>query len=77
MPLEYMCNKFECSVEDAVMVGDSKNDILAANALSMQSIAVNYGYNYGESIEVHNPTFVVDDFAKILDILAGNEDEKS
>ena len=69
MPLEYMCKKFACSVEESIMVGDSKNDILAANALGMQSIGVEYGYNYGESIEVHKPTFVVKDFAEILDIL--------
>ena len=73
-----MCEKFGCSVEESIMVGDSKNDILAANALEMHSIGVEYGYNYGESIKVHKPSFVVKDFAEIIDILDGDREvEKS
>ena len=51
------------------MVGDSKNDILAANACSMQSVGVTYGYNYGEDIEVYKPSMVIDDFGDILKFL--------
>ena len=65
-PLLHICKELGVDVLNAVMVGDSKNDILAANAANMQSIAVSYGYNYGEDISLHNPTMVVDDFADIL-----------
>ena len=51
------------------MIGDSKNDILAANAAEMDVVAVSYGYNYGEDISVYNPNVVVDDFAEILGFL--------
>jgi phosphoglycolate phosphatase len=51
------------------MVGDSKNDILAANACGMQSIGVTYGYNYGEDISVYKPDVIVDDFAEIMKFL--------
>ena len=66
MPLLHVCEKLNVGVEQCVMVGDSKNDILAANAAKMQSIGVSYGYNYGEDISVYNPNVVFDDFAEIL-----------
>jgi phosphoglycolate phosphatase len=66
LPLLHVCEKLGVSVEQCVMVGDSKNDILAANAAKMQSIGVSYGYNYGENIGFYNPDIVVNDFADIL-----------
>ena len=69
MPLLHVCESLGVSVEDSVMVGDSKNDILAANACGMDSVGVTYGYNYGEDIGVHKPTVVIDNFNKILEYL--------
>jgi len=66
-PLLHVCKEMGTSVERAVMVGDSKNDILAANAADMQSIAVSYGYNYGEDISLYEPDVIVNDFADILE----------
>ena len=66
MPLLHVCEKLSVSVEASVMVGDSKNDILAANACGMDSIGVTYGYNYGEDIGVHKPTIIIDDFGDLL-----------
>lgn len=68
-PLLYVCKSLDIDVKDSIMIGDSKNDILAANRCNMQSIGVNYGYNYGEDIKTHNPTVVVDDFKNILTVL--------
>ena len=68
-PLLYVCEKLGVSVEACVMVGDSKNDILAANACGMQSVGVTYGYNYGESISVYEPSMVIDDFSELLEAL--------
>jgi len=76
LPLLHVCEKLEVSIEDALMIGDSKNDILAANACDMESIGVRYGYNYGEKIEDYNPSFVVDDFKEILPLLAKNREPK-
>jgi phosphoglycolate phosphatase len=69
-PLLYACKKLESSVAHTVMVGDSKNDILAANACGMESVGVTYGYNYGEKIDKYGPTVVIDDFAMLLEVLA-------
>jgi len=69
MPLLHLCKMFELSEDEVVMVGDSKNDIEAANNAHMQSIAVTYGYNHGENIEVHNPTVIIDNFKDLLEVL--------
>ncbi|MBU1669166.1 phosphoglycolate phosphatase [bacterium] len=69
MPLLHVCEALNVTVEASVMVGDSKNDILAANACNMQSIGLSYGYNYGESINVHQPSVVFDNFADMLPTL--------
>ena len=68
-PLIYVCEKLNFSIEQSVMVGDSKNDILAASAANISSIAVNYGYNYGEDIAIYNPDCIIDSFDKIENIL--------
>ena len=68
-PLLYVCDKLGVTVDRCVMVGDSKNDILAANTAKMQSIGVSYGYNYGEDISVYNPNVVVNNFGDILKFL--------
>ena len=68
-PLIHSCRLFNVTVEQCVMVGDSKNDILAANACNMQSIGVTYGYNYGEDIGVYEPSLIIDDFADLLKFL--------
>ena len=69
LPLLYVTEKLNVSVDKSLMVGDSKNDILAANACNMQSIGLTYGYNYGENIATYNPSTVLDDFADILTTL--------
>lgn len=66
LPLLHVCEKLGVTVEQCVMVGDSKNDILAANAANMQSIGLTYGYNYGEDIGEHQPDVVFSNFADII-----------
>lgn len=65
-PLLHICKEADIAVEMALMIGDSKNDILAAKAAGIESIAVSYGYNYAEDISSYNPDATVDDFALIL-----------
>ncbi len=69
MPLLHVCTTLDITVEECVMVGDSKNDILAANACGMQSVGVTYGYNYGEDIGVYEPSIVIDDFSELVEAL--------
>ena len=66
MPLLHVCQELNLTVDQCVMVGDSKNDILAAKAAKMESIGLTYGYNYGEDIGLHGPEVVYDDFSDIV-----------
>ena len=69
LPLEHACQQFSVDTNQCVMIGDSKNDILAAKAARIQSIALTYGYNYGEDISKYQPEVVLDNFADLLQIL--------
>ncbi len=65
MPLQHACETLGVAPEHSVMVGDSKNDILAAKAAGMHCIGVGYGYNYDEHISVYDPDLVVEDFGTL------------
>lgn len=71
MPLIYACNKLNIAPTKAVMIGDSKNDILAARSAEMDSIGVTYGYNYEQHISLSKPTKVVDDMSELLTFFLG------
>ena len=66
LPLMHVCETLNIAKEQTVMIGDSKNDILAAQKAEISSIAVTYGYNYNEEISTYGPDRIVDNFADIL-----------
>ncbi|AWB66910.1 phosphoglycolate phosphatase [Saccharobesus litoralis] len=68
--LHWLANKFQVTAQEMLMVGDSENDIKAAQAAGCLSIGLTYGYNYGVPISEADPDFVIDDFAQLLDIPA-------
>ena len=65
LPLLHLAKELGREVHKTIMVGDSKNDILAAQNAKMDCIGVSYGYNYNEDIADYNPTKVVDSFAEL------------
>lgn len=67
-PLLHIAKKMDKPVVQCIMVGDSKNDILAAQNAGMHSIGVSYGYNYNKHISEFNPTTVVDKFDELKKI---------
>lgn len=72
-PLLYMCDKFSIDINSAVIIGDSKNDILAGISANIDTIGVTYGYNYNENISYYNPTIIIDNFEDILFSLEDND----
>ncbi|WP_457563602.1 hypothetical protein [Caminibacter pacificus] len=42
---------------------------MAARNAGIKSIAVNYGYNYGEDVSIYKPDIIIDDFRKLLEVL--------
>jgi len=65
MPLYAALSEFSCLPEQVVMVGDSKNDILAARAAGIKCVAVSYGYNHGVSISASEPDLLVDSLTEL------------
>lgn len=52
-----------------VFVGDSRNDILAAKNAGVVSVALTYGYNYGEPIANESPDYIINNFSELLSIM--------
>lgn len=64
------CKYFNIEAKDAVMIGDSNNDILAAKSANIDTIAVTYGYS-NEDISSLEPTVIVDRLEQIPEVLNG------
>lgn len=69
MPLQHLLAKWQVSSSQFLMVGDSKNDILAAKAANVMSIGLTYGYNYGEDIGLSEPDAVCENFSELRQYL--------
>ena len=68
-PLLYVCDKLGVMQDKAVMIGDSRNDILAGQNAKIDTLGLSYGYNYGQDIRDLNPTAAFDDFATLVKYL--------
>lgn len=70
MALTWLLEKHGCQPQEMLMVGDSKNDILAAKNAGCASFGLTYGYNHGEPISQSQPDFVADTIADLVDVVA-------
>jgi phosphoglycolate phosphatase len=52
--------------QQALFVGDSRSDVLAANAAGVLCVALSYGYNHGRPIAEEAPALVIDDLRALL-----------
>ena len=68
-PLLHVCKALNITPAQAVMIGDSRNDILAGQNANMDTLGLSYGYNYGQDIRELNPTEAFDDFSALVDYL--------
>ena len=65
LPLQHACAQLDVAVTEAIMVGDSRNDIDAARAAGMRNIAVSFGYNHGEPVSACTPDVIIDHFSQL------------
>lgn len=73
-PLLIAAEKLQVDPKQAVMLGDSINDVLAARAAGMPIICVSYGYNHGRDIRQqerrsHAPDAVIDSFVELKTLI--------
>ena len=66
MPLLHTLRTLNVTVDKAVMVGDSVNDVRSARAAGVQVVGLPYGYNHGNPIETANPDLVVSSLVDLL-----------
>ena len=69
MQVNHACEHFNVSHSQTMMVGDSRNDILAGQNASVKTIALTYGYNFGEPIAEMNPDYLINHFDELLTLL--------
>lgn len=61
--------KHHIAATELLMVGDSRNDIVAAQAAGCRSLGLTYGYNYGQPISDSHPDVVCEHFKQLLDVV--------
>jgi len=70
MPLLHVAEYFGVAPTDAVLIGDSANDVKAARAAGFGIVCVTYGYNHGHDIRDSNPDAVIDSLAELPKLFA-------
>jgi phosphoglycolate phosphatase len=71
-PLLHAARQLGAAPAATAMVGDSRNDVLAARGANMRVICVPYGYNHGEDIQRAEPDALVEDLRDIMGLLKSN-----
>ncbi|MBQ4832636.1 phosphoglycolate phosphatase [Pseudoalteromonas sp. MMG010] len=70
VPLLFACEKLNVLPSETLMIGDSKSDVLAAQAANIDVAVLSYGYNQGETLSDYNPQYLCDNFLDIIPILS-------
>ena len=65
-PLLHVCTQLGITPDQAIMIGDSRNDILAGQNANMDTLGLSYGYNYGQDIRELGPTEAFDHFTDLV-----------
>ena len=68
-PLLMAAEELRVDPKQAVMLGDSVSDVMAARAAGMPIICVSYGYNHGQDIRSHHPDAVIDSLAQLKTLI--------
>lgn len=65
-PLLFVAERFVLPPRQCLMVGDSKNDVLAGQAAGFRTLAVPYGYNHGEPVAASRPDWMVESLSELV-----------
>ena len=74
--LNYIMSQLKVSKKDTAMVGDTKADIMAGKNARIDTIAVTYGYENLEILKKSNPTYLIDDFKTLQEIVEYKNDKE-
>lgn len=69
-PLYYVLDKLQVPAEQAIMVGDSLNDVKAGENAHMPTVAFTYGYDGGYDLHTDcNPDYLFDSFQQLIELI--------
>ena len=68
-PLLKACEALNITPENAIMIGDSKSDIIAAKSAEIDVLALSYGYNQGFDLKELEPEYLCEGFLDIIPII--------
>jgi len=69
--LFWVMDKAGVAPSESLFVGDSRNDVRAAEAATVRCVALTYGYNHGEPIADEQPALVLDDLRELVASVPG------
>ena len=72
--LNYIMHHLHVSKKETVMVGDTKADILAGKNAGLDTIAVTYGYERIDILKNANPTYRIEEFKTLEEIVEYKKD---
>jgi phosphoglycolate phosphatase len=67
--LHELLEEFDCSAEQALMVGDTEFDLEMASNAGIDSVAVSYGVHEVSRLEAHAPRLIIDQLLELRDWL--------
>lgn len=68
--INYIMDYLNITSKDAVIVGDSRTDVLTGKNAAIETIAVTYGgYDTRENLLSLNPTYLIDNFGELRELL--------
>lgn len=66
LPLLTACERLQVMPQSSLMIGDSRQDILAARAAGMTCVAVTYGYHQNQDLHALGADYLVDSLTQLL-----------
>lgn len=71
--IQYILDRYnKHKLDDFIMIGDRKHDIIGANNTGIESIGVTYGYGSFEELSNVNPTYIVNSVMELKNVLIGS-----
>lgn len=67
--LQHICAKFEVMETEAMLVGDSVTDVMAAHAAGCYIVTVPYGYNQGRPVDDSQVDATIDNLSELPGLL--------
>ncbi|MFC7371978.1 HAD family hydrolase [Fictibacillus iocasae] len=71
--IQYILDKYNAhQVDEFIMIGDRKHDIIGAHNTGIDSIGVTYGYGSPEEVSGANPTYIAGSVQELQHVLLGD-----